>query len=44
MTLGEYYELLKAAYAKVDWDDLKSVEAYNDYRYDLRKELKNQED
>lgn len=39
MTLEQYYEKLEERYEKVDWDNLESIKAYNEYRRNLRKEL-----
>lgn len=40
MPRNEYYELLKAAYERTDWNDLNSVKAYNEYARELRKQLR----
>ena len=39
MSRDEYYELLKEAHAKVDWNNRDSIRAYNAYARELRKSM-----
>ena len=39
MTWEEYYALLKERHKQVDWNDLESIRAYNEYARELRKQI-----
>lgn len=39
MSRDEYYELLKEAHTKTDWNDKASIRAYNEYARELRKQM-----
>ena len=39
MTREEYYVLLKERHEQVDWNNLESIRAYNEYARELRKQI-----
>lgn len=44
MPRDEYYELLKAAHERTDWQDRDSIHAYNEYAQELWKQMAEEDD
>lgn len=44
MTDAEYYAALRERYKQVDWNNLQSVRAYNDFARLLRSEYENEKE
>ncbi len=44
MTVEDYYKILKERWEKVDKDNLKEIQEYNRFAYQLRKEMASEND